>query len=217
VEYARARSSARRKRERSTTTSSRNGGDPTGERIADVDYQGNVHPTQFWQGYSLGNVRDRPFGEIWEDESNPLLEALRNREERLNGKCADCQYQSICRGASRLRALATTGDLFAPDPQCYLRDEEVRGGGGGLPAAALRIDRSRVTSSKTRYRDRFGGRRSVSDRRTRVRLRLRVRSRGKLSETLSTVRVTAVVLCLADPTGDRFIYRLRSCAHHRPY
>ncbi|MFB1062849.1 TIGR04347 family pseudo-SAM/SPASM protein [Natrinema sp. H-ect4] len=107
----------------------RNGGDPTGERIADVDYQGNVHPTQFWQGYSLGNVRDRPFGEIWEDESNPLLEALRNREEHLNGKCADCQYQSICRGASRLRALATTGDLFAPDPQCYLRDEEVRGEG----------------------------------------------------------------------------------------
>ncbi len=28
----------------------RNGGDPTGERVADVDYQGNVHLTQFWQG-----------------------------------------------------------------------------------------------------------------------------------------------------------------------
>ncbi|WP_226481904.1 TIGR04347 family pseudo-SAM/SPASM protein [Natrinema amylolyticum] len=109
----------------------RNGGDPTGERIADVDYQGNVHLTQFWQGYSLGNVRDRPFGEIWEDESNPLLAALRNRKEHLNGKCADCQYQSICRGGSRLRALATTGDLFAPDPQCYLRDDEVSGEGNG--------------------------------------------------------------------------------------
>ncbi|WP_254530192.1 TIGR04347 family pseudo-SAM/SPASM protein [Natrinema gelatinilyticum] len=105
----------------------RNGGDPTGERIADVDYQGNVHPTQFWQGYSLGNVRDRPFGEIWVDESNPLLAALRDREELLTGKCADCRYRSICRGASRLRALSTTGDLFAPDPQCYLRDDEVHG------------------------------------------------------------------------------------------
>ncbi|TYL40680.1 radical SAM/SPASM domain-containing protein [Natronococcus pandeyae] len=105
----------------------RNGGDPTGERIADVDYAGNVHPTQFWQGYSLGNVRDRPFGEIWEDESNHLLRALRNREDHLTGKCASCRYQSICRGASRLRALATTGELFAPDPQCYLSDEEVRG------------------------------------------------------------------------------------------
>ncbi|WP_440769053.1 TIGR04347 family pseudo-SAM/SPASM protein [Natronorubrum sp. DTA28] len=112
----------------------RNGGDPTGERIADVDYAGNVHLTQFWQGYSLGNVRDRPFGEIWEDESNPLLSGLRNREEHLTGTCADCRYQSICRGGSRLRALATTGDLFAPDPQCYLRENERRRGGpaGGV-------------------------------------------------------------------------------------
>jgi Fe-coproporphyrin III synthase len=107
----------------------RNGGDPTGERIADVDYEGNVHPTQFWQGYSLGNVRDRPFDEIWDDETNPLLNALRNRTDRLTGRCAECQYRSICRGASRLRALATTGDLFAPDPQCYLREGEISGDG----------------------------------------------------------------------------------------
>ena len=105
----------------------RNGGDPTGERIADVDYAGNVHPTQFWQGYSLGNVRDRPFGEIWSDESNPLLSALRSREQHLTGKCADCRYQSICRGASRLRALTVEDDLFAPDPQCYLTDTEIAG------------------------------------------------------------------------------------------
>jgi len=50
----------------------RNGGDPTGERVADVDPVGNVHLTQFWQGYSPGNVRDRSFGAIWSDKSNPL-------------------------------------------------------------------------------------------------------------------------------------------------
>ncbi|SFF97823.1 pseudo-rSAM protein/SPASM domain protein [Halopelagius inordinatus] len=104
-----------------------NGGDPTGERVADVDYCGNVHPTQFWQGYSLGNVRDRPFGDIWEDESNPLLAALREREDHLTGKCADCRYRDICRGGSRLRALATEGDVFAPDPQCYLTESERSG------------------------------------------------------------------------------------------
>jgi len=103
----------------------RNGGDPTGERVADVDYQGNVHMTQFWQGYSLGNVRDRPFGDIWEDESNPLLHALRNRSDHLTGKCAGCRYQDICRGGSRLRALSTGEGPFAPDPQCYLTDEEI--------------------------------------------------------------------------------------------
>ena len=104
-----------------------NGGDPTGERVADIDYQGNVHLTQFWQGYSLGNVRDRSFGDIWEDESNPLLRALRNREAHLSGRCGDCRYAEVCRGASRLRALTVEDDPFAPDPQCYLTDDEVCG------------------------------------------------------------------------------------------
>ena len=53
-----------------------NGGDPTGERVADVDYQRNVHLTQFWQGYSLGNVRDRPFGAIWPMTSGPARRRL---------------------------------------------------------------------------------------------------------------------------------------------
>jgi pseudo-rSAM protein/SPASM domain protein len=102
-----------------------NGGDPTGERIADVDYQGNVHLNQFWQDYSLGNVRDRPFSAIWEDESNDLLYKLRHREEYLNDKCVNCNYFDICRGASRLRALTVHDDPFAPDPQCHLTDEEI--------------------------------------------------------------------------------------------
>lgn len=107
-----------------------NGGDPAGERVADVDYQGNVHATQFWQGYSLGNVRDRPFGAIWDDETNPVLSALRDRPDNLTGKCADCQYKTLCRGGSRLRALAVEDDLFAPDPQCYLTDAERSAGAG---------------------------------------------------------------------------------------
>ncbi len=108
----------------------RNGGDPAGERIADVDYSGNVHLTQFWQGYSLGNVRDRPFGEIWSDETNPLLAGLRDRESRLPDRCQGCQYLSVCRGGSRLRALTATDDPFGQDPQCYLRDDEISGGSG---------------------------------------------------------------------------------------
>jgi pseudo-rSAM protein/SPASM domain protein len=103
----------------------RNGGDPAGERVADIDYQGNVHLTQFWQGYSLGNVRDRSFGAIWDDDSNLLLQRLRERSEHLTGRCARCRYQDLCRGASRLRALTVNDDLFAPDPQCYLREDEI--------------------------------------------------------------------------------------------
>ena len=103
----------------------RNGGDPAGERVADVDPVGNVHLTQFWRGHSLGNGRDRPFAAIWDDESDPLLAALRDRDARLTGRCSACQYRDICRGGSRLRALRATGDLFAPDPQCYLHEDEI--------------------------------------------------------------------------------------------
>jgi pseudo-rSAM protein/SPASM domain protein len=113
-----------------------NGGDPAGERVADVDYQGNVHLTQFWQGYSLGNVRDRPFGAIWEDESNPVLSGLRDRESRLGEPCASCQYRDVCRGGSRLRALTVHDDLFASDPQCYLTPEERGETGANADAAS---------------------------------------------------------------------------------
>ncbi|MEF8883687.1 MAG: TIGR04347 family pseudo-SAM/SPASM protein [Haloarculaceae archaeon] len=138
VEYAR-RELGDEQAERVLAYLRRNGGDPTGERVADVDYQGNVHLTQFWQGYALGNVRDRPFGDIWTDESNPLLRALRERETHLQGRCGACQYQDVCRGASRLRAIADSGDPFAPDPQCYLTDEE-RGRGQGDGWAAETAD-----------------------------------------------------------------------------
>ncbi|MEF8851785.1 MAG: TIGR04347 family pseudo-SAM/SPASM protein [Haloarculaceae archaeon] len=138
VEYAR-RELGDEQAERVLAYLRRNGGDPTGERVADVDYQGNVHLTQFWQGYALGNVRDRPFGDIWTDESNPLLRALRERETHLQGRCGACQYQDVCRGASRLRAIADSGDPFAPDPQCYLTDEE-RGRGHGDGWAAETAD-----------------------------------------------------------------------------
>lgn len=103
------------------------GGDPAGERVAAVGPQGHVRPSRFWRSYSLGNVRDRPFADIWTDDANPLLSALRDREDRLTGRCADCRYRSVCCGASRHRALADGAGLFGPDPQCYLRDWERRG------------------------------------------------------------------------------------------
>ncbi len=118
-----------------------NGGDPAGERIADIDYQGNVHATQFWQSYALGNVRDRSFGAIWDDESNPLLRRLRDRPDSLGEQCRECAYSDVCHGSSRLRALTVEGEFEAPDPQCYLTPEErgvdaVDPDTGGAPSSA---------------------------------------------------------------------------------
>jgi radical SAM protein with 4Fe4S-binding SPASM domain len=104
----------------------RNGGNNSGIRIAAVDNLGYVHPDQFWWHYSLGNVRQRKFGDIWSDTSEPLLQGLRNRKPLLTGRCGRCQYLDLCNGNLRVRAESVYGDVWADDPACYLTDEEIR-------------------------------------------------------------------------------------------
>jgi len=106
-----------------------NRGNASGERIGCVSWDGTVHPDQFWRHYALGNALERPFGEIWSDCSEPLLRQLRRRCEHVKGRCASCRYLDICGGNFRVRAEAATGDLWAPDPACYLTDEEIRSPG----------------------------------------------------------------------------------------
>ncbi|MBI2094246.1 MAG: radical SAM protein [Candidatus Omnitrophica bacterium] len=97
----------------------------SGVGIANIDSVGNVHPDQFWQVETLDNIRKRPFSEIWTDVTQPLLTALRNRLPLLKGRCGACQWQRMCGGSFRVRALQTTGDVWAADPACYLSDEEI--------------------------------------------------------------------------------------------
>ncbi len=102
-----------------------NEGNNTGRGIGCVSWNGDVHPDQFWRHAVLGNVRERPFSEIWTDPGVELLSDLRNRREKLHGRCAKCRWLDICNGNFRVRAEAMTGDLWAPDPACYLTDEEI--------------------------------------------------------------------------------------------
>lgn len=93
--------------------------------IAHVDAQGNVHPDPFWQEVTLGNVKERPLSAIWQDESHPMLKALRrNRLPLLKGRCAACRWKPFC-GGSRVRARFVHGDPWTSDPACYLTDEEI--------------------------------------------------------------------------------------------
>jgi 12,18-didecarboxysiroheme deacetylase len=105
-----------------------NGGNSTGIGIADVDPLGNVHADQFWQHYSFGNIRERPFSEIWEDRSDPLMAGLKDRSHLLKGKCGRCPHVNICNGNFRVRAEAVHGDVWAEDPACYLEEEELATG-----------------------------------------------------------------------------------------
>jgi len=102
-----------------------NGGNSSGIGIADVDNEGNVHADQFWWDHSFGNVRDRKFSEIWTDTSDSLMAGLKNRKPLLHGRCAKCKWLDICNANFRVRAKAVYNDVWAPDPACYLTDQEI--------------------------------------------------------------------------------------------
>ena len=102
-----------------------NGGNSSGVGIGCVSWDGSVHADQFWRHYSFGNVRGRPFSEIWTDLRDPLMAKLKEKKKYLTGRCAVCQWLDVCAGNFRVRAEAGTGDLWAPDPACYLTDEEI--------------------------------------------------------------------------------------------
>lgn len=103
----------------------RNGGNRSGMAFGNIDSIGNVHPDQFTQYVTLGNVRERSFGDIWTDVSNPIMRGLKDRKSLLEGRCSKCKYLDFCNGNFRTRAEAVTGNFWAEDPACYLTDTEL--------------------------------------------------------------------------------------------
>ncbi|MBN1130143.1 MAG: radical SAM protein [Chitinispirillaceae bacterium] len=104
-----------------------NGGNNSGISIGCVSWNGDVHPDQFWRHYTCGNVREKPFGDIWSDGTEPLLRNLRNRTGLLKGRCGRCVWHGVCNGNFRVRAEAVHDDPWQEDPACYLTEEEISG------------------------------------------------------------------------------------------
>ncbi len=100
------------------------GGCSAGTRVADIDARGNVFPCQFARSpeFLVGNIRDRPFSELWADPANPVLARFRGKQARFAGRCGVCSYRELCGGGCRVRAHAAGGDFLAEDPFCYVTD-----------------------------------------------------------------------------------------------
>jgi hypothetical protein len=75
------------------------GANSSGRGIANIDTQGNVHPDQFWQDITLGNVKRMPFSQIWDGQNAASAETLgdirsigtltqEERQARMVGPCA---------------------------------------------------------------------------------------------------------------------------------
>jgi len=101
------------------------GGNASGQNVANIDNLGEVHPDTMWWHHKLGNVRQRPFSEIWHDLSDPLMAGLKQHPRPVTGRCGQCCHLAICNGNTRTRAHQVTGDFWAEDPGCYLTDEEI--------------------------------------------------------------------------------------------
>ena len=119
------------------------GANSSGRGIANIDTQGNVHPDQFWQDITLGNVKQTPFSTIWDGNYEPsakVLEEIRSvglltneeRQAKMEGRCSACKWFQICGGGFRTRAAFANGHMWGSDPGCYLTDEEI-----GLATAAV--------------------------------------------------------------------------------
>lgn len=105
-----------------------NGGNRSGIAFGEVDPEGYVHPDQFTQHHTFGNVREKKFGDIWRDTSHEIMRGLKDRRPLLKGRCAACRFLASCNGNFRTRAEAKTGDFWQSDPSCYLTDEEIKNG-----------------------------------------------------------------------------------------
>jgi len=102
-----------------------NGGNSSGLGIGCVSWDGTVHPDQFWRNKILGNIREKTFGEIWSDKENEFLQKLKEKKLHVTGRCSQCRFLDVCGGNFRCRAEAVYRDDWAPDPACYLTDEEI--------------------------------------------------------------------------------------------
>lgn len=102
-----------------------NEGNSSGRGIGCISWDGEVYADQFWRHRSFGNIRQRPFSEIWTDLSDPLMKQLKEKKLHVKGRCGKCTWLDVCAGNFRVRAEAVYDDLWAPDPACYLTDAEI--------------------------------------------------------------------------------------------
>lgn len=102
-----------------------NGGNKIGEKIASVGWDGSVYPDQFWRNYSLGNVKDKTFKEIWNNQDEPVLNKLRNKSRFTDKRCSKCKWFDLCKGNFRFLGPDPSEKNWLLEPACYLTDEEI--------------------------------------------------------------------------------------------
>jgi radical SAM protein with 4Fe4S-binding SPASM domain len=103
-----------------------NGGNKIGQNITCVGWDGRAHPDQFWRNYSLGNVKDKSFKELWENQDDPVLNKLRNKSQFADPRCLRCKWFDLCKGNFRFLDTEIDLEYWLNEPACYLNDNEIK-------------------------------------------------------------------------------------------
>ncbi|OHB56248.1 MAG: hypothetical protein A2173_08535 [Planctomycetes bacterium RBG_13_44_8b] len=102
-----------------------NGGNKVGEKIGCIGWDGNVYPDQFWRNYSLGNIKNKTFKQIWENPADQVLNKLRNKSQFADKRCLTCRWFDLCKGNYRFLGSETADEYWLNEPTCYLTDKEI--------------------------------------------------------------------------------------------
>jgi radical SAM protein with 4Fe4S-binding SPASM domain len=95
-----------------------------GRKIISIFPDGSVHPCQFVDFITLGNVKYESLKNILNSSKESLKQFI---DPLLTGpKCSRCPFRNICNGGDRIRAYYLNGSITADDPQCFLNVEEIR-------------------------------------------------------------------------------------------
>jgi AdoMet-dependent heme synthase len=84
-----------------------------GTGVCFISHRGDVQPCGYLP-VAVGNVRQRPFHDIW--ENSEIFASLRDLGN-LTGKCGICEYKTFCAGC-RARAYYESGDYMTDEPYC---------------------------------------------------------------------------------------------------
>jgi len=78
-----------------------------------ISHTGQVQPCGYLE-LNCGNVRQKPFPEIWRDS-----EVFRNLRDqaKYRGKCGYCEFHNVC-GGCRARAQSMSGNYLDAEPLC---------------------------------------------------------------------------------------------------
>ena len=92
-----------------------------GTGVCFISHRGEVFPCGYLP-LEAGNIRQRPFREIWEE--SPLFSGLRD-PDLLTGKCGLCEFKRVCSGC-RARAYGMTLEYLGEEPFCTYEPGVVR-------------------------------------------------------------------------------------------